>query len=475
MDIYSVYAKGLTPIFVCARYHYNIFIEYLQSYGHSIKFKPYVWSVGEFPIFVQRIDRTSVPTDASCGLLNTEQLTKTYECTFIEKIKESFNPLPYVFDYSYGNIEILKTMGIEGIYAPYKKNPTEINQLKLLLYKTPKEYDIAFIGEGERRSHALEELRTQGFRVNQICSWGIERDKEVAKCCILLNIHFAENYKIFEEIRCRRWMLSEFPVLSEYSFCDDYLDKEPFLLRAPIEQFGQALTKILRPNPAPEHLFCAWTDSNPLSATRQAAVNTMESITETKVHFLTPDTLHHWIKPDYPLHHAYPFLSAVHKSDYLRCYLMHHYGGGWIDVKPATHSWKAQFDELNSSNAWILGYKEIGPDGIANIPDKELYRAMQTRSHTMIGCGAFLCKPYSLLTQQWMDAVHYTLDEMYDALVLHPAKHPRDHCNDIQEGLQSKYPLRWTQLMGDIFHPLVYVHNQYVKQGLPMPQCTNYL
>ena len=42
--------------------------------------------------------------------------------------------------------------------------------------------------------------------------------------------------------------------------------------------------------------------------------------------------LHEWIIPG-TLHSSYKYLSYTHRSDYLRCYFSHYYGGGYSDIK----------------------------------------------------------------------------------------------------------------------------------------------
>jgi hypothetical protein len=55
--------------------------------------------------------------------------------------------------------------------------------------------------------------------------------------------------------------------------------------------------------------------------------------------------------PEYPLHPAFKYLSYVHKSDYLRSYFMHFYGGGYADIKKysSNNNWKECFNLLNSN------------------------------------------------------------------------------------------------------------------------------
>jgi len=57
-------------------------------------------------------------------------------------------------------------------------------------------------------------------------------------------------------------------------------------------------------------------------------------------------------------------LSAIHRSDYLRGYFMHHHGGGYHDVKPpGAGTWDAYFALLGSygrasEDIWMLGPRE---------------------------------------------------------------------------------------------------------------------
>ena len=50
------------------------------------------------------------------------------------------------------------------------------------------------------------------------------------------------------------------------------------------------------------------------------------------------ENLSSWIAEKSPLHPAYNYLSSVHKADYLRCYLMHHHGGAYSDIKVIENS-----------------------------------------------------------------------------------------------------------------------------------------
>ncbi len=81
---------------------------------------------------------------------------------------------------------------------------------------------------------------------------------------------------------------------------------------------------------------------------------------ELDVVLVTPDNLGEWLVPGHPFHPAYDDLALIHRSDYLRAYLLHHHGGGYTDVKAAQHRWRPMLDELNrDQDAWLLGYREL--------------------------------------------------------------------------------------------------------------------
>lgn len=77
-----------------------------------------------------------------------------------------------------------------------------------------------------------------------------------------------------------------------------------------------------------------WTnDKGEITPNRFRSLNQFKEISEVDVILITKDNLHEYILPENPLHPSYKYLSAVHRSDYLRTYFMHFYGGGYSDIK----------------------------------------------------------------------------------------------------------------------------------------------
>lgn len=203
-------------------------------------------------------------------------------------------------------------------------------------------------------------------------------------------------------------------------------------------------------------IFCMWTGTNPISQQRVHCLFTMVQNACCPVIMLKHSTLENWIMPNSPLHPAYEFLSETHKSDYLRCYLMYHFGGGYSDIKQTGKNWLPAFAELERSDADGAGYTEFHPSCVAISPtsDEVTLRSSYKR---LIGNGAFIFKKRSSFTSEWYKRVSRVLDEKYEILSKNPAKHPQDVTGmTFDDGSVSSYPLRWAEIQGEIFHQLSY-------------------
>lgn len=174
---------------------------------------------------------------------NTEQFTvKKYFNQFINKLNDKRCNNIYFMDYSYSNLEIINKlpqfkMNIDRInlfHLPYCYNPIEIDLLSELYKKTYKSYHVGLISvNSKRRMKISYALTLLGIKVNNINKFGIDREKEMAKCHILVNIHFADDYQVFEEIRCMRWWYAGVPIISEFSINMSNLDIFPYIVWCP--------------------------------------------------------------------------------------------------------------------------------------------------------------------------------------------------------------------------------------------------
>ena len=219
-------------------------------------------------------------------------------------------------------------------------------------------------------------------------------------------------------------------------------------------------------------IFCLWTGENPMSANRSMALKSIKN-TGLKVIFIDRFNLNNWIVEGCQLHPAFKYLSAVHKADYLRCYLMHHYGGGYTDIKFTSASWITHFDELMSSDQLICGYQEKSFLDAARGRGmvKDIWLAINYRK--LVGNGAYICKPNTVITQKWLMQINAILDKNLEILSRFPARHPRDfYHKKLNNNEISQYPLRWTEICGEVFHPLCLKYRNKIFKHLPAPDFT---
>jgi len=217
--------------------------------------------------------------------------------------------------------------------------------------------------------------------------------------------------------------------------------------------------------PFPHVIYVFWTGNNAMSENRLAGVNSLIEKSGVEVKVITTQNLDSFILTDYPLHPAYEYLSLVHKSDYLRCYFMHHYGGGYADIKKCTKSWISAFEQLQNSDKWLLGYREIKSRALAKV-DGQIGADMKRHFLFVIGNCAYIYRPYSPFTQDWYQELHKRMDNYEQALVQNPGN---------VMGNNEGYPIPWTNILGDIFHPLClkYMDKLYFS-NIIKPIFTNY-
>jgi hypothetical protein len=195
-------------------------------------------------------------------------------------------------------------------------------------------------------------------------------------------------------------------------------------------------------------IYCLWTDATPMSLQRRERLDELRVLAAPcSVVLITPATLPMYVRPDMPLHPAYPYLSAVHKADYLRCYLMHVHGGGYSDIKtPYGWPWYDAFRDF-----------ELNPRAMINI------RHPGT---------AMICRPGTELTREWYTAVCKVLDDALPALKAYPQPAPPY----VSAQNDERYPIGWTSLLYDILGPLCtkYAADGYVMTTVPMVYVHNH-
>lgn len=212
-------------------------------------------------------------------------------------------------------------------------------------------------------------------------------------------------------------------------------------------------------------LYCFWTGDNKMSKNRLKAFNTLKK-TNLNIILIKPSNLHNYILENHKLHEGYKYLSLTHKADYLRCYFMTFYGGGYSDIKKTNKSWIPSIELINKNkNIYGIGYKEIGKHGVPTI----CHDIVKNNWKKLIGNGAYILKKNTPFVNEWYNKLLLEMDNNFEQLKKYPGKKPQEIWTK-----EYPYPFRWSQILGDIFHPLCYKYNVHILQSLPSPSFNNY-
>ncbi len=199
------------------------------------------------------------------------------------------------------------------------------------------------------------------------------------------------------------------------------------------------------PRQVPERVFVVWTGGNALTPNRERGLAALRSRLEVPLVLVTPHTLDEWLVADHPLHPAYEHLSLVHRSDYLRAYLLHHHGGGYVDVKEPRGSWRAAFARAAADpDRWLTSYRTTHANWIGKLPGR-LGLDILVHHRLMVGKGSLIARSRTPLTAEWLAA----MDRLLDATVERLEHHPGGVYGD-----DPLYPLSWTDLLGRVLDPL---------------------
>ncbi|MBM3349911.1 MAG: hypothetical protein FJY58_09500 [Betaproteobacteria bacterium] len=207
-----------------------------------------------------------------------------------------------------------------------------------------------------------------------------------------------------------------------------------------------------------EYLFCMWPGKDQLPKERAAELFSIISSSDSAVVYLNDLSYGKWEIPEAPFHPALKYLSECHRSDYLRVYLMHYYGGGYTDIKFTYKSWKGAFKTLKQSDAYVLGYKPKKIGMSEKYQDPVFLKEIEEKYLPFgIGHVAFIFKRQTPLTLHILNRLHKHLDEYQGQLMANPSRTQKDWLGKIlDDGSTSKYPLHYTELGPDLFHLSLY-------------------
>lgn len=173
--------------------------------------------------------------------LNTEQLTKPI---WRKQVQSYLDKGIRVLDYDLFQSRMLSSPLHHYLPCVYEPRLTE------LIKRTVPTYDIAFCSiNSERRARMAHALAERGVRVMNIFKWGEERDVLIAQCRMLINVHYDEQYNIFEHLRCDRWVMAGLHVVSEPSLSDAMLDLADRITIVPYDRMVDTIVALLSSTP----------------------------------------------------------------------------------------------------------------------------------------------------------------------------------------------------------------------------------
>lgn len=221
----------------------------------------------------------------------------------------------------------------------------------------------------------------------------------------------------------------------------------------------------------PKVVFVCWfgIKNNKFPKMSPRRFNAFESLVkniEVPVILITNENYTYFIKKSHPLHPAFEYLTGVHKSDYMRSYLLMHYGGGYHDVKFRKESWKdcwVKDDWLKNENIWMYGRREKCESNIACPPNMENKENIKKEYAKLVTMGWIICKPQTPFIKELVTQIETILTKHQNKLEKNPPIDPRQ----TNGGSENNYPIRWLEILGEISHPLMLTYNDHIKFGLP--------
>ncbi len=197
---------------------------------------------------------------------------------------------------------------------------------------------------------------------------------------------------------------------------------------------------------------------------RATALISILSNTNVPVQFIHGENYLRFLLPDHPLHSAFDYLTDTHKSDYLRAYLMFHFGGGYTDIKFTFSDWSTEFQKLRLSEKQFLGYRELSSSAVClNKVQKlnpDIVPKLRESYFAFPGTSAFIFKKQTPFAEELLRQMTEILDAKFDALRENPGRFPQEYKGSVlPDKTVSSYPLEWTELLGDNFHPLAFFNH----------------
>jgi hypothetical protein len=125
------------------------------------------------------------------------------------------------WDYSAHNARVVETLTAQPVRVCPSASTADVEELRRLRRDTPVEYDYVCVGTASpHRTAVAAAVAATGARVlNLEAVRGPERDRAIASARALLNVHYSQDYRVFESVRCVRWLRAGMRVVTEP--CED--------------------------------------------------------------------------------------------------------------------------------------------------------------------------------------------------------------------------------------------------------------
>lgn len=207
---------------------------------------------------------------------------------------------------------------------------------------------------------------------------------------------------------------------------------------------------------APKQIFTIWFGGVMSENRKRGLKKLQDSNPQLEFHVVTEQNLENWVVKDHPLHPAFPYLSDVHKSDYIRTYLMYHHGGVYSDVKAITINWKNLLEQLNNNHSlYAIGPSESTFENVSRAPGSgQLGKDQVVNYQSTLYPAAYACKPLSPFAQEHLEEIERRLSYFENLLKHNPPEQPW--------GYNPEYPIVWNTLHGQIFSPLNLKYHNHI-------------
>ena len=177
-------------------------------------------------------------------------------------------------------------------------------------------------------------------------------------------------------------------------------------------------------------------------------------------------------------------------ADYFRIYISYHFGGAYHDIKLRlkTQSIADCWNLFNDTDIWVVGMPNIG--GVSGAEKVKQYileneingtdliiskdgkwDKKNSNEKNLVGNGAWIARPMTEIFQKVNAFAEKRLDRWFEKIKEHPVLHFARCC---QKGEVPGYPVYWSAILGDIFHPYQAVYLSHVHRGMPRYQSAAY-